>query len=595
MDKSLIMQEMKETPLTDTSKILKLARKYSKVTIDATSENKLKVAVLGQYSTQHFVMVLRLLLESRNIPVQIYEGEYNGITSEILDKSSKLYDFAPNIVIILTDYRYIKSYPNLFANEEEINAWLQNQFTYWKNLWLNLNNIPNCKVFQTNFVYPLERQLGNLETNYPFSRYNCLRKLNINLESLKMQNVSIIDMEYFASNVGKLNWFDESAYFLHKIGFKLDYLPQVVDIFAQQIAISKGYVKKCLVLDLDNTLWGGIVGDDGYNGIQIDPNNAVGEAYLAFQQYILTLKERGIILSVCSKNEENIAKEPFLKNPYMKLKLSDFAVFVANWQDKSSNLRSIAQRLNIGLDSFVFFDDNPAEREIVQRYCPEVQVIDVPDDPALYIRTLDQAQPFEWAQLTKEDINRNDSYIENQKREELAINYTNYEEYLSALKMRAKVSFVTEATIERFIQLTNKSNQFNLRTQRYDEPTIQSMRQNDNYRLLTVELTDKFSQYGIIACVVLHFEKDFCFIENWVMSCRVLKRDVEYLTFKNILIETQKRNCQQIKSEYIPTAKNHLVENLLLELGFKSDENDPNKFTYPVSKIFDKKYYIEES
>ena len=591
MTRQEIIQEAIETSLNDASKILKLARKFSKLPIDST-ENFLKIAVLGQYSIQHFVMVLKLLLNVRGISAQIYEGEYNGITSEILDKSSNLYKFSPDIVIILTDHRYIERYPKLFDSNEEIDRQVNDQFLFWKNLWLNLKTSFNCKIFQTNFNYPLERQLGNLEIKYNFSRKNFLRKLNLKLESENDPSVSIVDIKNFASAVGKLNFFDESAFYLHKLGFAIEFIPQVADIFVQQIAISKGQVKKCLVLDLDNTIWGGIVGDDGFEYHQ--PNNAVGEAYIAFQKYIIALKDRGVILAVCSKNDEKIAKEPFEKNHFMQLKLSDFAIFIANWQDKASNIKFIAKQLNIGLDSLVFFDDNPAEREIVKKFCPEVQVIDVPNDPALYVRALDQAKPFEWLQLTKEDISRSDSYVENQKRSELETHFKNYDEYLIALNMTAKISEVNDSTVERFSQLTNKSNQFNLRTQRYDETQIQSMRQNENYHLMTIELTDKFTQYGIIACVVLRFEKNCCFIENWVMSCRVLKRGVEYLTFEKILLEAKKRHCDLIKAEYIPTAKNNLVKNLLPELGFDF-ENDLDKwqFKFQISKEFTKKYFIE--
>ena len=357
----------------------------------------------------------------------------------------------------------------------------------------------------------------------------------------------------------------------------------------------KGHVRKGLVLDLDNTIWGGVVGDDGWDGIQLDPNEGTGEAYRYFQQYVLTLKQRGVILAVCSKNDEDKAKEPFEKNPHMLLRLEDISCFVANWEDKASNLQTIAQKLNIGVDSLVFFDDNPAEREIVRLHLPQVHVVDVPEDPALYAVTLDRETPFEWLQLTKEDLLRSDSYVRNQQREKMQRQFVDYNSYLQALEMIGSVHRVGDKETPRFAQLLNKSNQFNLRTQRYTEDEICSMQKDKNVRCLCGELSDKFSSYGIISCVILKKTEEDIFIDSWVMSCRVLKRGVEHMMFRQIIAESEAIGCREIVAEYIPTTKNGMVQDFYEGLGFDlcSEQDGVKRYRYDLSKPFNKDVFIQ--
>jgi FkbH-like protein len=402
-----------------------------------------------------------------------------------------------------------------------------------------------------------------------------------------------------AAAVGKDNWFDDSAYMLYKTGFALQYAGIVGEMFSRQIAVLQGKVKKCLVLDLDNTLWGGVVGDDGYNGIQLDPNNATGESFRAFQKYVRDLKSRGVILAVCSKNDYETAKEALIKNEYMILKYDDFASFVANWNDKASNLKSISAELNIGTVSLVFFDDNPAEREIIRKYLPEVEVIEVPQNPADYVKALEQSSAFEWLQITKEDLKRNNSYYNNKSRQELLSLNHDYNEYLKALDMHALVCEPETHDMERFTQLINKSNQFNLRTIRYTEGELTNMRLDKQYKLLVIKLSDKFEKYGIISCIILKKEGSDLFIDSWVMSCRVLKRGAEYLAFKNIIKAAEELGCNKIIGEYIPTKKNRIVKELYRDLGFeclesivRRKEEGAELYIYDTSRPFDKITYF---
>ena len=323
---------------------------------------------------------------------------------------------------------------------------------------------------------------------------------------------------------------------------------------------------------------------------------------------MLSLKKRGVLLAVNSKNDEDIAKEPFEKNPGMLIKLDDIACFTANWTDKAANMAYIAKHLNIGMDSLVFFDDSPAEREIVRRLCPEVMVIDVPSEPEEYVKTLDRIDPFEWTGVTKEDARRTESYIANAKREEMASSYTDYREYLKALEMTGKAGIVTDTEAERFAQLTNKSNQFNLRTQRYSDGEIRKMMSDENARMIFVSLTEKFTEYGIISCVVLrkaaggpenlHLREGDCFIENWCMSCRVLKRGVENLCFRHIREEAKKMGCSRLVGEFIRTRKNGMVEGLYASLGFSPVEDAVDTegalYEYDLSKERDEEILIED-
>ena len=567
MDIDDIKRQAAEVPVRDHMQIIKLAKRLKK-NLDDSGRQKVKIAVIGSCSLQYFVMVLRLFLYKYDVLPEILEGEYDGIQMAVFDKQSELYRFQPEIVIVLSDYRDIRNLPPLLSAEAEVDAFVKSSIEYYRALWSNISEIKGCHIFQSNIVLPLERELGNFEMNVCYSRQNVYHLINLGMLKHKGDHVTIVDLEYAASMVGKERWFDNTSYFTSKLAFSLDYIGVACDIFAQQISVLKGRVRKCLVLDLDNTLWGGVVADEGAQGIQVDPNNAVGEAYLSFQKYILGLKKRGVILAVISKNDFESAKEPFEVNENMLLRFEDFSVFIANWESKAENIELVSRKLNIGIDSLVFFDDNPAEREIIKMYHPEVLVVDVPPNVADYALALEQLHPFEWLNLTEEDLKRTDTYKSNHQREELSVKYKNYQDYLNALEMRGRVQALEADGVGRFTQLINKSNQFNLRTQRYSEAQITEMMSCGEYQLLSIVLEDKFSKFGVISCIILQKNGSSCFIDTWVMSCRVLKRDVEKLAFNKIMEIAERWGCREIIGEYIETPKNGLVKNLFADLGF---------------------------
>lgn len=583
---------------SDYARLLNAGRKWKK--IDTERAFDVRIGVIGSASLQLTVSVLKALLCKYDIYADIYEGEYNGISMDVLDENSHLYKFNPSYVIVIPDYRDIQGQrPKVLSDAETVEQKVQSVAQQYMGICEKINNnIPGCQILLSNFVEPIEGPLGNLEANYLYSESQFYKLVNIELIKQKKSYVTIIDIEKLAAYIGKSKWFDESAYFLSKLGFALENIGYFCDSFARQFVAFLGRPKKCLVLDLDNTLWGGVVGDLGYDGVMLDSNDAVGESFLNFQRYILELRERGVILAVCSKNDFENAKEPFDKNENMLLKLSDISSFIANWNDKASNIRSIASELNIGIDSLVFFDDNPTERELVREFLPEVTVVDVPEDPALYVRALNQAFCFEWNQITSEDISRVQSYSDNHERTELLVSCNNYDNFLEKLEMQISCESLTELTLSRFSQLTNKSNQFNLCTQRYSEAEIDGMRRNDEFELYTVSLKDRFSNYGIIACVVLRYEDSRCLVENWVMSCRVLKKTVENYTIQKIVEKAKCRGANQINAKFIQTKKNGMVRDLYEALGFKLIQEDEIQKDYVLDesqiKTYKQKFIMKE-
>lgn len=525
--------------MRDVSDLLLQIHRAEKRNLYTDAKKTIRIAFIGTNSIQYIVKAVRFLLyEKYKWNVMVYEGNYDGISKELLDDASPYYMFHPEVTILLPD-----------SSNTDID--------FYRKLWRKLPGT----VLQSNFVIPPISVYGNLEMSLPESENYRIVQANLEFIRQKPRHVFFLDFEGLASRVGKDRWFDYPAYFTSKQGFRLEFLENVCALIVRQIGALYGKIKKCLVLDLDNTLWGGIVGDDGCDGIKLDPNDPIGESYRFFQQYILALKCRGVILAVCSKNEEKIAKEPFLRNPNMILKLSDISCFVANWEDKAQNLCTIAQTLNIGMDSLVFFDDSEEERDRVHSALSSVEVIEVPTDPACFAKALSDSGAFDWIQITEEDRNRVDTYQANQKRNELLKSAVSYEKYLDALEMRYSIGFLNTKCVPRFTQLINKTNQFNLRTKRYTEAQIETMLRDPQYKLIYAELSDKFNEYGLISCVILRDN----FIDTWVMSCRVFKRRVEDQMWRFILEHT----TGNLYGEYLPTSKNIIVKDFYPKMGFK--------------------------
>lgn len=592
------MDMVRKTDLGDYTALLNAGRKWNRIQTDRTKN--IKIGILGSASIQLVTSVTRALLARYGLYADIYEGGYDGILSDTLDPDSQLYRYAPEYLVILPDYHdIIDDCPPVLASAEQVGEAVSRVVENYSKIYRVIHErLPKSQIMMANFVEPYYDPMGNLGANYGFSQKMFYKQVNTALTLSRPSFVTMIDAESLAAYIGKKNWFDESAYFLGKSGFALPYIGYFCDLVARQFEAFTGKARKCLVLDLDNTLWGGTVGDLGYDGILLDPGDAEGEAFRAFQTYILGLKNRGVILAVCSKNDEENAKEAFEKNPNMILKMDDISSFAANWDDKASNLRKIASELNIGTDSMVFFDDNPAERELIREFVPEAAVVDVPDDPALYVRALDRAFAFEWNQITREDLGRIRSYQDNRERGSLMKTCVNYDDYLRKLRMHIKCCPLESVSLPRFAQLTNKSNQFNVRTNRYSEAELAGMMEDASYSMLAVSLRDRFSSYGMIACVVLKITDRTCFIENWVMSCRVLKKTVENYTIQKIVETGKNRGCNRIIGEYIPSKKNGIVSGLYEQAGFQMirEENGGRQYVLAGDDMetYKQNYFFEE-
>jgi FkbH-like protein len=527
-----------------------------------------RISVLSTLSAEHFISIFKLFLYSEAILPDFNVAGFDGIATEGLDPASPFWRKVPDSLLIMPAVDDIKSWPPLFASDQEIQSWVRINARRYLDVWQHVTTeLAGCRIYQALFAPPLERPLGNLERRYPFSRTSCLASLNSFLVEHAPVNVTLVDFDALSGTIGRQQWNDEAAYFTSKQPFSIRQMPLVAANLSRLIAAAQGKVRKCLVLDLDNTLWGGVIGDDGVEGIRLDPNDATGEAFLAFQRYVLQLKERGILLAVCSKNDTNLARAAIEQHPDMILRMDDFVAFVANWDDKATNLRRIAGQLNIGIDSLVFFDDNPAERSLVRQFEPEVFVVEVPEDPALYVRALDLSFAFEWQALTIEDLGRSESYVHDRMRQDLANTASDYDSYLRSLEMQVSFEATVTHAIERVCQLVNKTNQFNLRTRRYSPDELSTKSVSPNYNLIHVRLRDRFSNYGIIASVVIAYHDDIAFIENWVMSCRVFKRGVEDATFNAIIDAAKARGAVWLVAEYVQTEKNGYVANLLEMLG----------------------------
>ncbi|UPJ51910.1 HAD-IIIC family phosphatase [Bradyrhizobium sp. 200] len=562
----------------------------------------LKLSILASLSAQHLCSSLKLFLYAEGLAPVIHLGGYDAVTSGTMQPNADIWKFAPDVTLLVPSTEDIKTWPRMFAPAAEVEEWARRQSEIYLAIWdVIAEKLPGCRVYHALFVQPLERPLGNLERRYPFSRSNCLRALNDRLVAQRPKHVHLVDLDALADLVGRQHWFDETGYFLTKQPISLRELPLVGAYLARLIASGRGDVKKCLVLDLDNTLWGGVVGDDGVDGIRIDPSDPVGEAYVHFQKYLLALKERGVLLAVCSKNDDAIARSAFVAKPEMPLKLSDFSAFQANWDDKVTNIRRIADGLNIGVDSLVFFDDNPAEREIVNEYEPLVLTINVPPDPAHYIRALDLSFAFEWEQLTEEDIGRSETYARDRERQQLESQFTDYDDYLRSLQMKAWIEPVSNEGSVRIVQLFGKTNQFNTRTRRYSESAIARLGDAPDSCVIQVKFADRFSNYGIVASAVLNLRGNAVFIDNWVMSCRVFERGLENAMFEAMICYARENSAERIVGEFIPTAKNVYVKELFERLGFDPlvadgdfrPEPDGTLYSLPLSRPPATRHYID--
>ncbi|MBZ5677964.1 MAG: HAD-IIIC family phosphatase [Acidobacteriia bacterium] len=539
-----------------------------------------KLAVLGSSTTNLLVPILQALCLRDRIEAEIYEGPYGSIEQQIWDDKSGLTAFGPNIVMLVMHWRDL----DLDAAAKSPQAWIDQFIEERKVVWKRLSDLFACHIVQPSFDYPASDAYGHLAAVLTGGRTRVIDLLNLRLREEAPPNVSILNSVAAQREVGAKRWEDPSAWFRYRQHPAPEGLPELAEAYISHVRAVLGLSRKVLVTDLDNTLWNGVIGEDGLDGIGLGPGSPEGEAHLNFQQYMLDLKSRGILLAVCSKNNPEDAQLPFLRHPHMALRLDDFAAFRANWDDKAANLRVIARDLSLGLDSFVFVDDNPLECEWVRSQIPEVTVVDLGSSPFHYVRKLDRGRYFEALSLSKEDLVRADQYRVEAQREGLRASAASLDDFLQKLQLEAAVEEVTKKNLARVTQLVNKTNQFNVTTRRYTEAQMRTMAEDQNGWVGVFQMSDRMGSYGLIGvlCCRPADRGETWEIDTWLMSCRTLGRQMEKFMFDRLVEAAIQRRIRRLIGLYRPTAKNGLVKELYDQMGFRRVAEDSEEVRYEL-------------
>lgn len=531
-----------------------------------------RIAVLCGSTVDDIKNILELFLLDAGIRPRFYQSEYNKFYEDAVFGNAELDEFQPDIIIVFTSMVNIIERPALGDGYDEVKEKLRMEMGRFTRIWEELTKrFPAAVIIQNNMDLSYETGLGSLDAAEHYGLTRFIESLNRDFAdyAVSHENFFLHDLHGLAARIGLLKWHDRFQYYAYKLAMSYDVIPEVSLGLAKIIKGLLGKNKKCLVLDLDNTLWGGIIGDDGMEHIEIGHETPTAEAYTAFQEYVLKLKERGVILAVCSKNEEDIAKSGF-NHPDSVLHVEDFVSFHANWKPKNINLRIIAEEINIGTDSLVFIDDNPAERQLVRDTMPEVAVPEVdPVDVFSYIRAIEGAGFFEPVTISEDDRKRNESYRENIQRRSLEESMKTYDDFLQSLEMEAEIDGFRSVYYDRIAQLTNKSNQFNLTTRRYTRADIEQMANDQHYITLYGRLRDKFGDNGLISVVIGEKIDDSLHIRLWLMSCRVLKRGMEQMMLDALAARAAADGCKELIGYYYKTAKNKMVSDLYAVFGFE--------------------------
>lgn len=540
---------------------------------DFSNLKHLKIAILGDTATQFLKQAIQGLGFDEGFNLEIWEADFNQIERQVFDSSSELYEFNPEIVIVFQSSHKLLGKYNKIKLEQHL-QFASNELESITNVYSNLTSNLNAKVIYYNYTEIDDSVFGNYANKTVSSFLFQMRKLNYELMVLASEtpNLYLCDLSSIQNLVGKSNFFQTSVYINTEMVLSLEVLPKVATKTLDLIKTINGIFKKCVILDLDNTTWGGIIGDDGLENIQVG-SLGIGKAFSEFQYWIKKLKNRGIIVAVCSKNTESVAKEPFEKHPDMVLHLEDISVFIANWENKADNIRQIQSILNIGFDSMVFLDDNPFERNIVRENIPEICVPELPEDPADYLEYLYPLNLFETVSFSNEDTERTKLYQIEAQRATVQQKFTNEDDFLQSLNMLSLVESFNKFNIPRVAQLSQRSNQFNLRTIRYTDADIENLITSKDYFTFAFTLEDKFGDNGLICVIILkHKNESTLFIDTWFMSCRVLKRGMENFVLNTISNFAKEKGYTYLEGEYIPTAKNEMVKDHYLNLGFEQDD-----------------------
>lgn len=537
----------------------------------AECAQQVSVAILGDAATQHYSNALAAVLKLRGWWPDIYEAEFDTIRQEILNPSSGLHRGNPEFVVL---FMVTQSLWHRFALSADKAGFARVVSEEIVELWERLRSQGSAVILQHNFVVPLNRPFGNLTASQPDTFAAAVASINMRLvEAAAERGVKVIDTEFQASYHGKRHWLDERLWCQAKQALSPSFIPSLVKNVSDAILLERGVGIKCVIVDLDNTMWGGILAEDGADRIEIGQTE-LGLAFQRFQLMLLELKTRGVLLAVCSKNDQANVEDVLRNHPDMILRLDDFAACVANFGDKASNISAIRQRLNLGLDSFVFLDDTAFERALVRTAFPAIQVPDLSTDPADFIGDLARWNIFEGRSATSEDLARLAYYQADDQRAAIRAKYQGLDDFIAELAMEAHVLPFDGFAMPRVLQLVQRSNQFNLTTVRYSETELRQLAANDDVAAFCIRLNDRLGDNGIIATVILRKSGHDAVVDTWIMSCRVLGRRVEELTVQLIAERARQLGCQRIVGRYTPTAKNHIVEGLYPQHGFEEAGSD---------------------
>ena len=561
----------------DTEQLLRKKRRIRKQ-LQAQIAHPLhkKIAILGGSTTNEVADQLGLFLLNYGIEAEFYQSEYGRYWQDAMFGTPELDAFAPDVIYIHTTWRNIQDFPTVGQETAAVEEMLEAEYARFESMWQALAQRYHCPVIQNNFDRPNYRLMGNRDVWDTHGRTNFISRLNQKFYAYAAshEDFYINDIDYLAADYGLTAWGDAFYWHMYKYAMCLDAIPSLASSLANIIKSLYGRNKKALVLDLDNTLWGGVVGDDGVDGIAIGPEVPEGQVYAEFQSYCKALKSIGVVLAVDSKNDEANALAG-LNHPDGVLRPDDFVCIKANWEPKDRNLLAIAEELNLGADSFVFADDNPAERSIVAAQVPGVET-PVLDGAENYIKMLDHGGYFEVTALSGEDLKKTELYHANAQRRRAQAAFSDYGAYLGSLEMKAAIRRFEPLDVQRIAQLANKANQFNLTTLRCSEDDIRAMAEDAGCLCLYGKLVDKFGDNGVVTVVAGRQQGDVLHLQLWLMSCRVLKRGMEDAMMDAVVADAAARGIKTIRGYYYPTAKNGMVRDFYAEMGYTQLETDEN-------------------
>lgn len=544
-----------------------------------------KIAILSGSTIGEIKPILELFLLHHGIQPEFYEGEYARYYENAVFDDGSLRAFAPDMIYVHTTVQNLSGLPCPADSDVEAEEKLAAEVLRWQSFWDACCSM-GAIVIQNNFEFPNVRVMGSFEAVDRRGAVRFVRRMNEALARYAEAHRGFLvnDINYLAAELGLDHWFSPTMWYAYQYALDLSAVPALCASIANIIKSLYGKNKKSIACDLDNTLWGGVIGDDGVQGIQLGEESPSGRAFTALQRYLKLVSQTGVLLNVNSKNEAEIAKSGFSR-PESVLHEEDFICFTANWQPKDENLAQMASQLNLLPESFVFLDDNPAEREIVRRRFPQTAVPEL-TEPEHYVRTLARSGYFEVTSLSADDKKRSEMYRENAQRAQAQAAFSDYSDYLRSLEMKAVIAPFDTAHAARITQLMNKTNQFNLTTRRYTDAEVSACMSDGNTLTLYASLADRFGDNGIVSALIGRVQDGILTIEEWVMSCRVFKRDLELAVFDALIAYCRTHNITSIEGDYLPTAKNAYVRTLYPTLGFsqtaESEEGTHYRFDIPA-------------